>query len=103
MKFIPFIFFLGITFFSVDAFSQEAINQLDKNGEPHGVWKKYFEGTDQLRYEGQFENGKEVGEFKFYCEDCKDKPVAIKNFKSKDGVADVKYVTKKGAIISEGK
>ena len=103
MKLIVFIFFLGIVFSSVDAFSQEEINQLDDQGEPHGIWKKYYEGTEQLRYEGKFEHGKEVGEFRFYCEDCKDKPVAIKNFKGKDGIAEVKYVTKKGAIISEGK
>ena len=42
------------------------INQFDESGKRHGVWKKYFEGTKQLRYEGKFDHGKEVGKFLFH-------------------------------------
>lgn len=103
MKLNVFILFFGIIFCSFDSLSQEEFNQTDAQDKPHGVWKKYYEGTQQLRYEGQFEHGKEVGEFKFYCEDCKDKPEAIKKFNHKDNIAEVKYFTKKGKILSEGK
>ncbi|HPE82860.1 MAG TPA: toxin-antitoxin system YwqK family antitoxin [Aequorivita sp.] len=103
MKKIAFILLFGILFCSIDAFSQSEINQMDAQGKRHGVWKKTFEGTHQLRYEGTFEHGKEVGEFKFYCEDCKNQPMVIKNFTGKDNIADVKYFTVKGKLVSEGK
>lgn len=103
MKKIVFILFLGIILSSLNAFSQSEINQVDAQGKRHGLWKKTFEGTDQLRYEGTFEHGKEVGEFKFYCESCKNQPMVIKNFTGKDNVADVQYFTIKGKLVSEGK
>lgn len=103
MKKIAFILFFGIILGSVNAFSQSEINQMDVNGKRHGVWKKTYPGTDQLRYEGAFEHGKEVGEFKFYCEKCKDKPTAIKTFNKKDDIAEVKYFTENGKLVSEGK
>ncbi len=103
MKNIAFILLFGISFSSISVFSQSDINQMDAQGKRHGVWKKTFDGTDQLRYEGTFEHGKEVGEFKFYCEKCKEQPMVIKNFNGPDGVADVKYFTIKGKLVSEGK
>ncbi len=96
-------FFIGISLFSSEGFSQSEINQTDAQGKRHGVWKKTYPGTEQLRYEGTFDHGKEVGEFKFYCEKCKDKPTVIKNFNGKDNIADVKYFTIKGKLVSEGK
>ena len=103
MKLTAFILFFGISFCSAEVFSQKEFNQLDDQGKPHGIWKKYYEGTQQLRYEGKFEHGKEVGQFKFYCEECKDKPVAIKNFNVKDDISEVEYFTVKGKIVSKGK
>ena len=103
MKKTALIFFFGIMLCSPFAFSQSEINQMDAQGKRHGVWKKTFEGTDQLRYEGTFDHGKEVGEFKFYCEDCKNQPMVIKNFTGKDNIAHVKYFTVKGKLVSEGK
>ena len=78
------------------------INQMDENGERHGIWQKKFPGTDQLRYEGEFDHGKEIGTFKFYCEDCGSQPMVVKVFNRKDDIADVKYFTKKGKLVSEG-
>ncbi|MCW5520307.1 toxin-antitoxin system YwqK family antitoxin [Aureitalea sp. L0-47] len=83
--------------------SQEGYNQFDDNNKRHGPWKKYFEGTTQLRYEGQFDHGKEVGTFKFYCDECKEQPMVIKEFSSRDNTADVKYFTLSGKLVSEGK
>ena len=103
MKNLLIIFFFGIIFGSNNSFSQGDINQMDDQGQRHGIWKKYYPKTDQLRYEGRFEHGKEIGEFKFYCEDCKDKPTAVQTFNKKDDISEVKYFTKKGKLISEGK
>ena len=39
--------------------AQEKINQLDANGDRTGIWKKYF-NNNRIRYEGQFDAGKEI-------------------------------------------
>ena len=84
------------------AFSQE-VNQFDEYGKRHGVWRKTFEGTKAIRYEGQFNHGKEVGLFKFY-KYINNKSVlsATKQFNETSNVADVKFLTSKGKVISEG-
>ena len=97
MKFLLFIF-CGMILSSACA---QDINQMDSNGERHGVWKKYFAGTKTLRYEGTFEHGKEVGVFKFYCQDCKGNPAIVKDFKE-DGSAWVQFYAGK-KLASEGK
>lgn len=97
-----FIFF-GIFLISNLAVAQNDINQLDAEGKRHGVWKKTYDNSKQLRYIGNFEHGKEVGEFKFYCPACGDKPNVVKNFYGNDGMTDVKYYTIKGKLVSEGK
>jgi antitoxin component YwqK of YwqJK toxin-antitoxin module len=83
--------------------AQEKINQYDENGKRHGVWKKYYENSDQLRYDGAFEHGKEIGVFMFYCEECEDNPTVIKTFNENDRSAHVQYFTIKGKLVSEGK
>ncbi|MAP80681.1 MAG: hypothetical protein CL526_06285 [Aequorivita sp.] len=103
MKIKVLLFFFGIVFCVSTGYSQSEINQVDAEGKRHGLWKKTFAGSTQLRYEGTFKHGKEVGEFKFYCEECKDQPMVIKKFSSKDNTAHVSYFTKKGKLVSEGK
>lgn len=101
MKPVIFIFF-GILCCLPQAAAQE-INQMDEAGERHGVWKKKFPKSDQLRYEGQFEHGKEVGTFKFYCEDCGSQPMVVKEFSKNNKEAAVTFFTKKGKLVSQGK
>jgi antitoxin component YwqK of YwqJK toxin-antitoxin module len=101
MKFL-FLFLLG-SFLSLPSVLAQEINQLDANGERHGLWKKNYQATSQLRYEGTFEHGKEVGIFKFYCEDCKKTPIAVKEFKANSSISDVKYYSPDGKLVSEGK
>ena len=92
-----------LIFVSTFAFAQE-INQFDSEGKRHGIWKKNFEDTDQIRYHGAFEHGKEVGEFKFY-KLVKKKSVltATKVFNPNDNSAEVKFLASNGKVISEGK
>ncbi|MFV0539693.1 MAG: toxin-antitoxin system YwqK family antitoxin [Aestuariibaculum sp.] len=79
------------------------INSYDTNGKRHGIWKKNFEGTEITRYEGEFKNGKETGLFKFY-KNVDNKPLlsATKTFNPDTGIADVKFLTSNGKVISEG-
>ena len=88
---------------SLIGWSQD-INQLDAKGERHGIWKKNFEGTKQVRYQGEFNHGKEVGEFKFY-KLIKKKSVltATKQFNNTDNSAFVRFLSSRGKVISEGK
>ncbi|HBY70227.1 MAG TPA: hypothetical protein DEG69_22210 [Flavobacteriaceae bacterium] len=97
-----FSLFLGIVFSSQLLLAQEKVNQFDADGKRDGVWEKYYPGTKQLRYKGQFDHGKETGVFKFYCETCKDQPMAIKEFSSNGNNASVQYFTIKGKLVSEG-
>lgn len=98
MRLSFFVFFITILGFGQDA------NQFDDNGLRHGVWKKNFEGTKQLRYEGEFNHGKEIGVFKFY-KLVKKKSVltATKEFSAEDDSAYVKFLSSLGKTISEGK
>lgn len=96
------VFFLVILISNV-SFGQN-INQFDENGKRHGVWKKNFENTMQLRYEGEFDHGKEIGLFKFYkLVKKKSLLTATKMFNTEDNSADVKFLSSRGQTISEGK
>jgi len=96
-------FLIPLFLFVFTVGNAQEFNQMDANGKRHGAWKKYFEGTKQLRYEGTFEHGKEVGTFKFYCDTCGDQPAIVKEFTSANNIADVKYYTAKGKLVSQGK
>ena len=87
---------------SATALAQDVLNGYDEGGNRHGVWKKYYEGSKQLRYQGTFEHGKEVGTFTFYCEDCKDQPALIKVFDQNSTKATLTYFEKNGKKSSEG-
>ncbi len=91
-----------LIFLSTFACAQE-INQFNAEGKRHGIWKKNFEGTDQIRYQGTFEHGKEVGEFKFYKLVRKQSVLsATKLFNANDNSAEVKFLASNGKVISEG-
>ncbi len=98
-KIIIFIFSVFFLFGSV--FGQE-INQVNEKGERVGVWEKKY-NNERIRYTGQFENGKEVGVFKFYSAADSEFPIAIKTFDAKSDLVQVKYFTIKGLLESEGK
>ena len=78
-------------------------NQFDSNGKRHGKWEKNFEGTQVIRYQGEFSHGKEIGLFKFY-KNIKGKALltATRQFNENDDFAEVKFYTSEGRIISEG-
>jgi antitoxin component YwqK of YwqJK toxin-antitoxin module len=83
------------------AHSQEGSNGYDAQGKRHGIWEKRYPGTQQLRYKGAFEHGKEVGTFRFYCETCVDQPSTVMEYQP-DGSANVSYFTTEGHLVSTG-
>jgi antitoxin component YwqK of YwqJK toxin-antitoxin module len=86
------------------AVSAQNINQFDANGKRHGVWRKNFNKTKILRYEGKFNHGKEVGTFKFYKNlDNKAVLTATRTFNPNNNIAEVKFFSSKQKLISEGK
>lgn len=77
-------------------------NQVDEDGKRHGAWRKTFEeDPSQVRYEGAFEHGKEIGMFKFYQLGFEN-PVATKLFSVDSDIAELKYYSQEGNVISEG-
>lgn len=87
-------------FLSINITAQK--NQFDKEGRRHGFWEVNFEGTNQPKFEGNFEHGKETGNFKFYKKGFYDHPTAIMNFEHAQDSVQVTYYTQKGKPISEG-
>lgn len=84
-------------------FAQD-INQKDANGKRHGTWRKNFENTKVLRYEGEFNHGREVGTFKFYKNiDGQSVLTATRTFKLNSDLAEVKFISSVKNLISEGK
>ncbi|MFD1064097.1 toxin-antitoxin system YwqK family antitoxin [Winogradskyella litorisediminis] len=97
---------LGFTFIITltSLFAQNEVNSLDENGKRHGVWQKNFPNTNQLRYKGQFNHGKEIDTFKYYKLNRKKSVLsAIKVFSINDDIADVTFMTSKGKVVSKGK
>lgn len=97
-------FFLLICLFA--GFQQvllsQTFNQKDAQGNRHGQWQKFHEGSKQLRYEGTFDHGQEVGVFKFYNADSGKQPSATKTYTAGSELIDVTYYRKNGKKLSEG-
>jgi antitoxin component YwqK of YwqJK toxin-antitoxin module len=94
------ILYLLLTSGTVSA--QSKINQFDAEGKRHGVWKKMHRNGN-IRYQGKFEHGKEVGTFKFYAITGEKHPMVIKKFQGYSGIVDVHFFSKKGIVESQGK
>lgn len=104
MKYFPTILFLWVF-----AFAQaQEINQFDSNGKRHGKWMKLYEGTNEIRYRGTFEHGKEIGKFEFYKFPEERKPntksylFATKTYTPDSDLVEVTYFTQKGDLLSQG-
>jgi len=95
--------FTTLVLFTTMLVSAQEVNKLDANGKNHGIWRKNFDNTNVIRYEGEFLHGKEIGLFKFY-KNVKNKAVlsATKNFNENNNRAYVKFLASTGKVISEG-
>ncbi|WP_160114502.1 toxin-antitoxin system YwqK family antitoxin [Aquimarina sp. AU474] len=95
-------FLLIVCVFTCFSVLGQKYNKYDAQGKRHGKWQKKYDNSDQVRYEGTFSHGKEIGEFKFYKPSSGDAPTAIKTFSKNNDTVQIKYFTQKGKIISEG-
>jgi antitoxin component YwqK of YwqJK toxin-antitoxin module len=97
-------FFLGILFWAhFLMFAQSDTNKLDDKGNKHGLWKGYFAETKNLKYEGTFEHGKEVGVFTYYDNTKTKTIVATRAFNPKDNSAYTIFYDPLKNKVSEGK
>ena len=77
-----------------------AQNVVDENGLKQGVWsKKYDWGT--TRYEGAFQDDKEVGVFRFY--DQNGKLISERTYETPGGISNAIMYRPNGAIEAKGK
>lgn len=84
------------------AFSQQPINQLDQDGQKHGLWKGNYDDTKHPRYEGVFDHGKEIGIFTYYENSDKKIILATREFFSDNSAYTIFFDTQKNKI-SEGR
>jgi len=87
-----FILFLG-------NLNAQQINAIDANGMKQGPWKKYYESTKALFYEGQFKDDKPVGTFKHYYNNSKLRSITI----YQGNIARAEVFTRKGILMAKGK
>ena len=97
---LKYLFFAAFFFFVLGIFSQK-INQFDSENRRTGIWKKLY-SNQEIRYEGQFKNGKEIGIFKFYEFSNSKQPSIIKNFIEKTDSVKVHFFSSKGILQSKG-
>jgi antitoxin component YwqK of YwqJK toxin-antitoxin module len=82
----------------------QEINKLDEKGLKHGLWKGYHKESNRLRFEGNFNHGKEIGLFKFFDDTKANTVIATREFseKEKNSCYTIFY-NQSGNKVSEGK
>ena len=84
------------------SFAQD-FNKLDENGKKNGRWKGVYVESKRPRYEGAFENGKEVGMFKFFDDTKAGTVIATRQFNTNDNSCYTIFYNQKKNKVSEGK
>lgn len=90
---------LILLLFIMPVFVTAQLNQTDSNGLRQGLWKKQYP-SGRLMYEGQFENGKPVGEWKRYHEGGQIK--AIINYDEDSDTTRVQLYDPSGVKVAQG-
>ena len=90
-----------VFFFTTYFINAQQINQFDANKQRTGVWEKYYDNQN-IRYQGQFKKGKEIGVFKFYDENGSQFPSIIKTFRETTDSVAVQFYLANGKLQSKG-
>src|SRR5690606_29422552 len=99
MKFSTLLTFIFLFLIGSIAFSQtEEWNQTNEKGEKVGQWRDFYKNAN-LRYTGQFKNGKPFGEFENYYEDGKLQAI-LTYITPEKAYAELYYQT--GEILAKG-
>lgn len=96
--FFKFLFLLNFTLVA-----QTNYNKLDDKGNKHGFWKGTYTDTKNLKYEGTFDHGKEVGIFTFFDNKKAKVVLATREFDPKDNSAYTIFYDQLKNKVSEGK
>jgi antitoxin component YwqK of YwqJK toxin-antitoxin module len=97
-------FFITVLFFqSLIFFAQTNYNKLDDKGKKDGFWRGYYSETKNLKYEGTFDHGVEVGVFTYYNDTKTKTVVATREFNPKDNSAYTIFYDLQKNVVSEGK
>jgi len=101
IKKLGFILIFFVFYFVAENSNSQSINKFNATNQRTGIWKKYY-SNNRIRYVGQFENGKEVGVFKFYDMSSSNHPVIIKTFFKDSDSLFVQFYSLDGIINTEG-
>jgi antitoxin component YwqK of YwqJK toxin-antitoxin module len=101
IKRLFFVFILLTCFFTSDQLNAQKINQFNEKKQRIGTWIKYYP-NDKIRYSGQFENGKEIGVFKFYDISGLEFPTSIKTYSTINNTILGEFFSIKGKLQSKG-
>lgn len=91
-----------IFFFCSWSLLAQEINQVDANGNRHGLWKGYYKESKRLRYEGNFNHGVETGVFKYYDDTKASTIIATRDFSVGNGMCYTVFFDQKKFKVSEG-
>lgn len=83
--------------------AQSNSNQLDNKGNKNGPWKGFFAETKNIKYEGTFNHGKEVGVFTYYDNTKTKTIVATREFHPTENSAYTIFYDPFKNKVSEGK
>lgn len=97
------IFLLFFVSLSGILLSQNKVNQFDEQGKRHGVWRGTHKESNRVRYEGEFNHGKEIGVFKYFDDTKACSIIATRDFSKGDGSCYAVFYDQKGNKVSEGK
>lgn len=102
-KFLVYIVLFCISFghAQTESKTQKAPNAFDVKGLRHGQWNGFYDDSKILRYEGNFNHGKETGMFTYYANSDKKIVMATRNFDNKNNAYTIFYDEKKNKV-SEG-
>jgi antitoxin component YwqK of YwqJK toxin-antitoxin module len=101
IKRLFFVCLLFSCFLFSNSIKAQNYNKFDENKKRTGTWKKYYPNK-RLRYIGKFENGKEVGLFKFYSMTSSLYLEATKTFHKDSDSVSVKYFHENGKKRGNG-
>lgn len=99
---LSFLFLFVLVSSTIFAQDPNPTNQLDAQGQRHGLWRGLYPESKRVRYEGTFDHGKETGTFQYY-EDTPEHLLAATRTFAADGSAYTTFYDSKKNKISEGK
>jgi antitoxin component YwqK of YwqJK toxin-antitoxin module len=95
---------IGLLFLvNISMLAQNDFNKLDDKGNKNGPWKGVYADTKNPKFEGTFDQGKEIGVFTFFDNTKIKTVIATREFNAKDNSAYTIFYDKNKNIVSEGK